>query len=69
MTDYCAYAVELRRKLHQCPEIGFDLPKTLAIVKGELDRWGICAPDIALFHRAHQLCTCCFYPPDLRARH
>lgn len=41
MTDYCAYAVELRRKLHQCPEIGFDLPKTLAIVKGELDRWGI----------------------------
>ena len=41
MTDYTAYAIALRRQLHMCPEIGFDLPKTLAIVKGELDKWGI----------------------------
>jgi metal-dependent amidase/aminoacylase/carboxypeptidase family protein len=27
--------------LHQCPEIGFDLPRTLAIVKRELDEMGV----------------------------
>ncbi len=31
------YMVKMRRQLHQYPEIGFDLPKTLAMVKGELD--------------------------------
>jgi len=41
MTDYASYARDLRRKLHMYPEIGFDLPRTLAIVKGELDKWGI----------------------------
>lgn len=41
MTDYTAYARDLRRQLHMYPEIGFDLPKTLALVKGELDKWGI----------------------------
>lgn len=35
------YAVKLRRQLHQYPEIGFDLPRTLALVKGELDAMGI----------------------------
>ncbi len=41
MFDYVAYARELRHELHQCPEIGFDLKKTLAIVKRELDAMGI----------------------------
>ena len=41
MTDYVSYARDLRRQLHMYPEIGFDLPKTLALVKGELDKWGI----------------------------
>lgn len=35
------YAVQLRRQLHQYPEIGFDLPKTLALVRRELDAMGI----------------------------
>ncbi len=35
------YAISLRRELHQCPEIGFDLPQTLAIVRRELDKLGI----------------------------
>ncbi len=35
------YIVEMRRKLHECPEIGFDLPKTLATVKGELEKFGV----------------------------
>lgn len=35
--DTFAYMVQMRRQLHQFPEIGFDLPKTLALVKGELD--------------------------------
>ena len=37
----CEYVVKLRRQLHQIPEIGFDLPKTLAVVRGELDAMGI----------------------------
>lgn len=41
MTDYAAYARQLRQELHQYPEIGFDLPKTLAVVKRELDAMGI----------------------------
>ncbi len=41
MTDYASYARGLRRQLHKYPEIGFDLPKTLALVKGELEKWGI----------------------------
>lgn len=41
MSDYVAYVRDLRRQLHMCPEIGFDLPETLAIVKGELEKWGI----------------------------
>ncbi len=35
------YLIEMRRKLHEYPEIGFDLPKTLAVVKGELEKFGI----------------------------
>ena len=36
-----SHAIELRRRLHRVPEVAFDLPKTLKIVKGELDRLGI----------------------------
>lgn len=31
------YIIRIRRELHQVPEIGFDLPKTLAIVRRELE--------------------------------
>lgn len=35
------YIIQIRRQLHQVPEIGFDLPKTLAIVRRELDAIGL----------------------------
>ena len=35
------YIIRIRRELHQHPEIGFDLPVTLSIVKRELDALGI----------------------------
>ena len=35
------YIIKIYRELHQVPEIGFDLPKTLAIVRRELDSIGI----------------------------
>jgi len=35
------YALKLRRQLHMYPEIGFDLDRTLALVRGELDAMGI----------------------------
>ena len=35
------YIIRIRRELHSVPEIGFDLPKTLAIVRRELDSMGI----------------------------
>ena len=41
MVNYCNYARELRHELHQIPEVGFDLPKTIAVVKRELDANGI----------------------------
>lgn len=41
MFDYVSYAKDLRHELHQCPEIGFDLHQTLAIVRRELDAMGI----------------------------
>ena len=33
--------IRLRRELHENPEIGFDLPRTLAILKRELDAIGV----------------------------
>ena len=39
--DYAAYARSIRRELHEYPELGFDLPKTLAVVRRELDAMGI----------------------------
>ena len=41
MFDYFSYAKEIRRELHKYPEIGFDLPKTLALVRHELDEMNI----------------------------
>lgn len=35
------YIISLRRELHEYPEIGFDLPGTVALVKRELDALGI----------------------------
>ena len=35
------YILNLRHELHKYPEIGFDLPKTIALVKRELDSLGI----------------------------
>ena len=35
------YIIRLRRELHQVPEIGFNLPKTFAIIRRELDAMGI----------------------------
>lgn len=35
------YIIALRRELHQFPEVGFDLPRTIALVKRELGQMGI----------------------------
>ncbi len=35
------YIISLRREIHEYPEIGFDLPKTIAVVKRELKKIGI----------------------------
>ena len=35
------YIVSLRREIHQYPEIGFELPKTISVVKRELKKMGI----------------------------
>ena len=35
------YIINLRHEIHEYPEIGFDLPRTIAVVKRELDSFGI----------------------------
>ncbi len=35
------YIISIRRELHRFPEVGFELPKTLAIIRRELDGMGI----------------------------
>ncbi|MBQ2734734.1 MAG: amidohydrolase [Clostridia bacterium] len=36
-----AYATSIRRALHQYPEVGFDLERTLALLRRELDTMGV----------------------------
>jgi hippurate hydrolase len=38
--------IAVRRRLHQCPEIGLDLPKTTAIVREALTRMGYAPRDV-----------------------
>lgn len=40
-TPDASYIVSLRRELHAIPEVGFDLPKTLAVIRRELQALGI----------------------------
>ncbi len=35
------YVVKIRREIHEYPEVGFDLPRTLAVVRRELTAMGI----------------------------
>ncbi len=35
------YCVKIRRQLHRHPELGFDLPETVKLVGGELDKLGL----------------------------
>ena len=35
------YGIEIRRELHENPEVGFDLPKTLAIVRREVEKLNV----------------------------
>lgn len=35
------YIISLRREIHEHPEIGFDLPNTIAVVKRELEKLGV----------------------------
>ena len=35
------YILDIRHRLHEYPEIGFELPKTIALVKQELEKLGI----------------------------
>ena len=41
MTIDNGYIKELQHELHRIPELGFDLPRTTALVKAELDKIGI----------------------------
>ena len=45
MFNYAAYAQKIREELHMYPEIGYDLPKTLAVVHRELDAMGLSYTD------------------------
>ena len=35
------YIISIRREIHEYPEIGFELPKTISVVKRELEKLGI----------------------------
>ena len=45
MQKYFDYAAHIREELHAIPEIGFDLPKTIAVVHRELDKLGLSYTD------------------------
>lgn len=34
------YIINIRREIHQYPEVDFELPKTIALVKRELEKNG-----------------------------
>ncbi len=36
-----SYVIDIRRQLHMYPEIGFELPRTLELVRGELTKMGV----------------------------
>lgn len=36
-----SYATKIRRQLHMYPEVGFDLPRTLELLRGKLDEMGV----------------------------
>ena len=36
-----SYVKEIRRELHMYPEVGFDLDKTLALLRRELEKIGV----------------------------
>ncbi len=38
---HMAYCVDVRRRLHRMPELGFDLPQTTALVRSELEQMGL----------------------------
>ena len=40
-TPDLSYIISMRRELHSIPEVGFDLPKTLALIRRELNALGI----------------------------
>ena len=35
------YIINLRHEIHKYPEIGFDLPRTIAVVKRELEKLNV----------------------------
>ena len=39
------YAIDIRRRIHRFPELGFDLPNTSSLVKRELEQCGITCND------------------------
>jgi len=41
LDELYSYAVTVRRKLHQIPEVGFDLPRTTELLQAELEAMGI----------------------------
>lgn len=41
LNELHSYAVHIRRKIHEYPEIGFDLDRTVALVSAELEAMGI----------------------------
>ncbi len=45
LSDIFSYIVSIRRELHSCAEVGFDLPVTVGIVCRELDSMGISHTD------------------------
>lgn len=41
LNELFSYAVEVRRKLHEYPEVGFELEKTVSLVTTELEKMGV----------------------------